>query len=252
MLNQSKKEIIPLYSRVAMIIQHKILSGQYDAGERLPTEEELVRYFGVSKITIRSALAILEANGLITRSRGKGTYVADVIPEIPQSIFTNMIGLVPLVDSRITVLEIKTVKIRESRIPKDISAFFQMANTEDMGRIKRLAIRKNVLYFIEYYLPPAMIRLITKKELAEKKSIQAILREKIGLKYSRGEMYLQAITAEPDISQLLQCQTFEPLIYTQTYFWDEAGEPFGIANRYFRAFHFKYKVNIDLSPKPSE
>lgn len=243
------KEIIPLYSRVATIIQHKILSGQYEAGERLPTEEELVQYFGASKITIRSALSILQANGLITRNPGKGTYVADTIPDIPQSVYTNLIGLVPLMDSRITPLEISKIHVRQSRIPRDICSFFKINGTDEIGRIKRLVERKSVLYFIEYYLMPDMLKQITEKKLKEKKSIQAILQASVDVRYAKGEMYLQAITAEPDISKLLRCQTFDPLIYTQTYFWTEGDKPFSIANRYFRASHFKYKINIDLSKR---
>lgn len=252
MLKQSNKESIPLYSRVATIIQNKITSGQYEAGERLPTEEELVRYFEVSKITIRSALSILEANGLIIRGRGKGTYVTDAIQEVKQNTYTSLIGLVPLSDSHIKPLEIKTIKIKESRIPKDICSFFRMSNTENISIIKRLVTRKNVSNYNEYYMLPDMAKHITKKDLSEKKSIQTILKAKIGLKYTKGVMYLQAIAAEPDMSQLLKCQTFEPLIYTQTYFWSEPKKPFGIANRYFRAGQFKYRVDIDLLQNPQE
>jgi GntR family transcriptional regulator len=247
MLNLSQKESGPLYSRLATIIQNKIMSGQYEAGERLPTEDELAQNFGVSKITVRNALSILETGGLITRGRGKGTFVADAIPEIKQSIYTSLIGMVMLSDSHITPLEIKTIKIRESRIPKDICTFFQRGYKEDISRIIRLVTRKNVSYYYEYYLLPDMAQYITKKDLAEKKSIQAILQEKIGLRYGKGEMFLQAIPAEPDISDFLKCQAFEPLMYTQTYFWSEDEKPFGISNRYFRAYQFKYKIDVDLS-----
>jgi GntR family transcriptional regulator len=84
MPSQSKKDTIPLYSRVLSIIHNKIISGQYEPEEKLPTEDELVRDFQVSKITVRNALALLEADGLIHRIRGKGTYVAKVIPTTKQ------------------------------------------------------------------------------------------------------------------------------------------------------------------------
>ena len=61
MQQQPKKDLIPLYSRVSSIIQNKILSGQYEPRDKLPTEDELVEYFGVSKITVRNALALLES-----------------------------------------------------------------------------------------------------------------------------------------------------------------------------------------------
>ena len=247
MFDSAKKEIIPLYSRVATIIQHKIASGQYEPGERLPTEDELVGQFGVSKITVRNALALLESDSLINRIRGKGTFVADTIPEIKQSVHTNLNQMVErMKGSRTQPLEIKTISVADSRIPKDIHNFFKMANLDEIARIRRIETHENVLYFYENYMLPDMARHITKKELAEKKSIQKVLHKKTGLTVTKGEMYLQAVPAEPDISQLLKCQSFEPLIHVQTYFWSQPEEPFEIVNRYFRACYFKYKVDVEI------
>ena len=247
MATPSKKEIIPLYSRIATILQNRIVSGQYEPGERLPTEEELVRYFEVSKITIRGALALLEDGGLITRTRGKGTFVADVIPESRQNIHTSLNEMVrTLSKSQTRPLEIKKIKISESRIPKDICTFFQMSKEDDIGRIRRLVTLDKVLYFYENYMPVDITRHLTKKELAEKRSIQMILKSRAGLRVSKGEMYLQAMPAERDISELLECQPFEPLIHVQTYFWSEPQKPFEIVNRYLRACNFKYKVDVDI------
>ena len=247
MFDSTKKETIPLYSRVATIIQHKIVSGQYAPGERIPTEDELVSQFGVSKITIRNALSLLETESLIVRIRGKGTFVADHIPEIRQSVHTNLNEMIHgLANSQTKPLEIKTVKLSRSRIPKDIGSFFNKTNDDEIARIRRLVSRDNVIYFYENYMLPDMAKHITKKELGEKKSIQKILLKKIGLKVTRGEMYLQAVPAEPDLSKMLQCQAFEPLIHVQTYFWSEPEVPFEIVNRYFRACYFKYKVDVNL------
>ena len=247
MATPSKKEIIPLYSRIATILQNRIVSGQYEPGERLPTEEELVRYFEVSKITIRGALALLEDGGLITRTRGKGTFVADVIPESRQNIHTSLNEMVrTLSKSQTRPLEIKKIKISESRIPKDICTFFQMSKEDDIGRIRRLVTLDKVVYFYENYMPVDITRHLTKKELAEKRSIQRILKSRAGLRVSKGEMYLQAMPAERDISELLECQPFEPLIHVQTYFWSEPQKPFEIVNRYLRACNFKYKVDVDI------
>lgn len=247
MATPSKKETIPLYTRIATILQSRIVSGQYEPGEQLPTEEELVRYFEVSKITIRGALAVLEDDGLITRTRGKGTFVADVIPESRQNIHTSLNEMVrTLSKSRTRPLEIKTIKIGESRIPKDICAFFQMSKEDEIGRIRRLVTLDKVVYFYENYMPVEMAKHLTKKELAEKRSIQRILKSRAGLKVSKGEMYLQAMPAERDVSELLNCQPFEPLIHVQTYFWSEPQKPFEIVNRYLRACNFKYKVDVNI------
>lgn len=247
MLSRSKKEIIPLYSRIATILQNRILSGQCEPGEKLPTENELVQEYGVSKITIRNALSLLEADHLITRTRGKGTFVADVIPDIRQNIHTSLNAMIRvLARSHTKLLQIKQIKIGESRIPKDICAFFRKSKEEEIGRIRRLVTLNRVVYFYENYMPFDMARHINRKELAEKRSIQEILKNRVGLKVTKGEMYLQAIPSERDISELLKCQPFEPLIHVQTYFWSAPEKPFEIVNRYLRSCNFKYKVDVNV------
>lgn len=246
MLTQSKKEATPLYSRVATIIQNKIVSGQYEPGEKLPTENDLVRFYGVSKITVRNALSLLEEDGLIVRNRGKGTFVADAVPANRQIIHTSLTDMVDsLLQSHIHPLEIKTIQISESRIPKDICTFFNRANSDEITRIRRLVTHKKVTSFLENYMQPAIADYLTVEELAHKKSIQKILHQKAGLTVTKGEMFLQAIPAEHDISHLLDCQAFDPLIHLQAYFWFAPEEPFEIVSRYFRACNFKYKVTVD-------
>ena len=243
-----KKDLIPLYSRVSSIIQNKILSGQYEPNDKLPTEDELVDYFGVSKITVRNALALLETDGLIFRTRGKGTFVSPVIPETKQYIHTSLNKMsFALERGETKPLEIRSIKVGECRIPKDISTFFKMNNNDEIGRIRRMTTIKNIPYFFENYCPVDIVRNITKKEISEEKVILKLLKKKIGLKISKGEMFLQAVPAEPDISKLLRCQSFDPLIHIQTYFWSEPEEPFAISNAYFRSCYFKYKVNVEIN-----
>ena len=204
-----KKEIIPLYSRVSSIIQNKILSGQYEPGDKLPTEDELVEYFGVSKITVRNALSLLEIDRLIIRVRGKGTFVATEIPETKQTIHSSLNKMSLALERGDTKpLEIKKIKVGDSRIPKDIRAFFKMTNHDDIGRVRRMTTIKKIPYFFENFMPSDIARNLTKKELVKEKLILQLLKRKIGLKITKGEMYLQAVPAEPDISKILQCQSF--------------------------------------------
>ena len=71
MLNQS----IPKYQNVYSEIKNFISTNKWPIGEIIPSEHELVDFFKVSRITIRSALNLLENDGLIVRKRGKGTLV---------------------------------------------------------------------------------------------------------------------------------------------------------------------------------
>ncbi len=66
---------VPKYRRVYNALRGEIAGGAITAGERLPSEAELVRTFGASRITIGRALRDLQHEGLIERRAGSGTYV---------------------------------------------------------------------------------------------------------------------------------------------------------------------------------
>ncbi len=71
------------------------IAGTLPPGGRLPTERGLAETFGVSRATIRQALAILESAGTITRTVGRGTFLADRPVPQPSSITTSMSDVSP-------------------------------------------------------------------------------------------------------------------------------------------------------------
>lgn len=69
-------EGVPLHRRVREAIRRRVRAGGLvDASGRLMTEAELVKHFGVSRITIRNAIQPLVAEGLFARERGRGTFL---------------------------------------------------------------------------------------------------------------------------------------------------------------------------------
>ncbi len=78
----------PLYTQVATLLRHRISSSVWKRGEQLPVIETLMAEFGVARTTVRQALALLEDEDLIVRSRGKGTFVTNA-PEQPSWLTLN-------------------------------------------------------------------------------------------------------------------------------------------------------------------
>jgi DNA-binding GntR family transcriptional regulator len=72
---------------VQYLLEREIVEGRLPAGERV-TEDELAQRIGVSRTPIREAMRVLEATGLIVRSRGKGAHIAALLtPEEVQALF---------------------------------------------------------------------------------------------------------------------------------------------------------------------
>lgn len=76
----------PLYIQLADLIRGQIIDGSYAPGTMLPSENELVQTYQVSRVTVRQALALLHQEGMVKRAQGKGTFVAD--QTIEQNFFS--------------------------------------------------------------------------------------------------------------------------------------------------------------------
>ena len=66
----------PKYLAIRRELEARIADGRLPAGSRLPSQRELADAFGVTLMTLRQALALLEADGLLVAKKGSGTYVA--------------------------------------------------------------------------------------------------------------------------------------------------------------------------------
>ena len=84
------------YRQILEQLQNDITSGHYKPGKRLPSETELVRRFGASRMTVFRAMHELQSLGLVTRRVGSGTFVSSashsgshvfglLIPELGQT-----------------------------------------------------------------------------------------------------------------------------------------------------------------------
>jgi len=81
-------ESAPKYQQVFSAIRRDIQSGRLTRGDRLPSEAQLVRKFGASRITVGRAMRELQVAGLVERRAGSGTFV-----KVPQSSAALSFGL---------------------------------------------------------------------------------------------------------------------------------------------------------------
>ncbi len=66
---------LPLYAQLAEALRHRIARGEWKTGDQLPSHDALTREFTVARVTVRQAITLLEADGLVSSKQGKGTFV---------------------------------------------------------------------------------------------------------------------------------------------------------------------------------
>ncbi|BCI85362.1 hypothetical protein NIIDMKKI_05680 [Mycobacterium kansasii] len=70
---------VPVSAQLAEALKTQIVKQRLPSGGRLPSERELIDKSGLSRVTVRSAVGILERQGWLVRRQGLGTFVADPV-----------------------------------------------------------------------------------------------------------------------------------------------------------------------------
>jgi GntR family transcriptional regulator, histidine utilization repressor len=115
----------------------KIISGEWQSGTRIASEHELVRQFGVSRMTVHHVLRDLQADGYLFRMQGMGTFVAQ-----PRTHNT-VIAIRNIADE---------VRARGGRYDSRILLAEKIRATREEADIFRLPIRSQLLHFVVLHL----------------------------------------------------------------------------------------------------
>jgi GntR family transcriptional activator of glc operon len=78
--------------RVAATLRQQIVDGVIPAGERLPDERSLASELGVARVTVRTALTLLQGEGLLERTQGRGTTVRPFLEFGDANLLTGLLN----------------------------------------------------------------------------------------------------------------------------------------------------------------
>ncbi len=146
-----KRTRLPLSLKIKYILRSRLERGEWPIGTQIPTLPELVEQYGVSRATVRAALDELAREGLIERTRGKGTFViGDAAKEHWLMLPTDWRSLVRHIehlDVSFTVLE-----VGQGGLPLELSSE-QVAQsywwTTRINRTADIAYSLNTVYVAE-------------------------------------------------------------------------------------------------------
>lgn len=141
---------ISIVDQVIDIIINSIIKGEYKTGDKLPSEQELIRDLQVSRNSLREAMKILATMGIVEIKRGNGTYICSQLqPSMFDRVVYSMIYNVSSSDELLELREIldeATVKLAMEKItPIEIEKL--QRNIDDM----RKAVEKHDIVSMEKY-----------------------------------------------------------------------------------------------------
>lgn len=148
-----RTSFVPLYYQLQEVLKEQIESGVWRPGEAIHSEPELARRFGISRVVVRQALAILEDDRQIVRIRGRGTFVA------PPKIDARAGGLSRLLAApRTPGLRIEVLDARRTDVESSIRDRLGVADRERVLRLTTLLSHLGMPVAISYsFFRPAEV-----------------------------------------------------------------------------------------------
>ncbi|HEX9117841.1 MAG TPA: GntR family transcriptional regulator [Anaerolineae bacterium] len=188
----------PPYHQLAAILRHQISSGRLRPGDKLPSEAQLCEHYEVSPMTVRRALNILLDEGLVTASRGRGTFVK---PLVLGAATFGLQALEDLFSREDTLVRFLSVRIR-SATPR-ISRNLGVAVDERVIAIRRLLCRQAepIAIHREYLLFDAA-RPIVEAEMGIT-SLQGLFDGRGETVLKRGDLAIETTTITEDEARIL-------------------------------------------------
>jgi GntR family transcriptional regulator len=239
-LRASRKGGIPLYYQIMRNLKEQIVSGKLGPGDRLPSEAEQTRRFGVSRVVIRQALRILEEQGLIVRVKGKGTFVSEAVAEdAAPRISGSLEDLIHIgVDTTIKVVEFRLVKATV-----DLAEVFGVKAGDDLFHVQRIRlVSGKPLAVLVNHLPFSIGAAIPLSDLT-KEPLIVLIEKRSGVHIEWASQVFQAVAADEEMSQLLEVDILTPLLKLTLTAYSTEGMVLDLAHVFYRSdryYHHGY------------
>jgi GntR family transcriptional regulator len=225
------------YSRLYNHLHERIIRKDYQPGDKLPSERELCEVFGVSRITCRRALSMLQDHGLIQRFPGSGTFVREIlahkVPILDSDYTGSMRDQAP--GFRRILLTLDTVVP-----PEPYRELLGLLRTEECMLLERLDCKGDEpLSFDRGYIPLHLSTSID-RDIAIQIDFLDLWIDKQGLSYSYIRSSIEAVEADETASLRLQNPLRAPMLLTVDLVYGQDGRILAIFESTYRGDRFKF------------
>jgi GntR family transcriptional regulator len=229
-INRASK--LPLYHQLYQILRGNITGREWQPGDMIPPESELIECYQVSRTTVRQVLDILANEGLIYRQQGRGTFVAH--PTVEH-------GLVRIVnfteDMRMRGCEPSSKVLFSGLVPapQDIAEKLQVEPGEELARLERLRLADGEPMGIEesYLVHRYCLGILQNDYITN--SLRETLVQDYDIRWTHARQTIRAILAPRDLAELLAIRPKSALLFIERVSYSQEDVPIEFLRVYYRA-----------------
>jgi GntR family transcriptional regulator len=223
---------IPAHQRIRDELIGEIESGALAPGDRLPGEVELARRFGVTRMTLRQALAAMAGDGLLVRRHGVGTFIA--LDAARRRNMTRLTGFAE--DMHAEGQEVETRMLAQEAVvaDADLAAKLGVEEGAEVALVARLrVVGGDPVVLQRSWVPLARCPQLVDEPLVDG-SLYATLQTRWGVELRRADQSFSAEEAGEEQARLLEVPLGAPLLRVQRLTLDERNVPVEAARSWMR------------------
>ncbi len=213
---------MPRYHRIAEALRARVREGELRAGERLPNQRELARSFGVTLMTLRQALELLEREHLIARRHGLGTFVA--APSIDYDILQlrRFAGDLQAKGEQVTTRLVGTRFLVGDRRVTEALGLGPHGRVLAVERLR--LVEGHPMSLQRSFLPPRIGDEVVRADLAVT-PLHEVLEFKLGVAIERAHETVSAVRLGRREARELGCRAGAPAFESERVSFDASGAP---------------------------
>ncbi|AMM23228.1 GntR family transcriptional regulator [Variovorax sp. PAMC 28711] len=239
------------YHHVHLVLRQRLLEGHYGEGGMLPSERALAEEFDVARVTLRSAMAALERDGLVARRQGRGTV------SLPRAGARGVDAAVPTRDAfeqlfaSVMDMGLKTkarvLSYGLVEASPDICDALQLDPRSQVMRIVR--VRSQAGQPVSYataFIPRPLALQIHRRDLATQPLLALLAKQ--GVRIDSADEVISATQADIDAAQALQVPVASALLKVRRLILDVDRKPVELFEGLFRPEGYRYHLTTARDP----
>jgi GntR family transcriptional regulator len=231
---------IPLYHQLKEIFDGKIKSGVWSPGQLIPTENELIETYQVSRTTVREAVSALVNEGKLEKKQGKGTMVCK--PRLEERL-GRLTGFAEEMQSKGFVPSAKVLEVEEILAPARVRDTLLGGDEGQVLYIKRLRLASEEPIAIERTYWPLHVGRLFKNEDLSSIAFYAVL-EQGGISLRDADEVISARSASKKDAALLGIAERDPLLRMERVAYNLGGVPIEHTFTDYRSDRYNYRVHL--------
>lgn len=236
----------PLYMQLADAVLSAIKDGEFKGGDKIPSEEELRQMYGLSRVTVRTAIDHLVSQEILVKKQGKGTFVA--VPYLENDT-GRLQGFTDIFLSRGYKIRKDVLSMSIVPAPSDCIKNFQIGKEENVIEIKRLLYANDIPAILETILIPLAYSFVLNEDMSG--SFYRILCSH-GIYPTMAKKLIDICYATADEARLLGLKPKTALFLCTDYVNNQEGKCIHRSRQIIRNDMYKlvvYSTNVDLEER---